>query len=341
VVDPDYKYPELIRTNLGYDQELGVWGLVGTVEVFYSKNRQDIAYENLNLVQNGTRPDGRPLFRRSNTTFSDVILLKNTEEGSQWTVSGKLERPFRNGLYAMASYLYGQSKSVNDGTSSQAASNWGNAYTQGDPNNVSLGISRFSPGHRLAAAVSYDLKLGSRANLLLSLFYNGQSGRPYSFIVNGDWNGDGRTTNDLLYVPTVGDPLVRVTGGTPEQLNAYIEADEGLRKNRGKIMERGASRSPWTNAVDFRAALGLPIQRFKAEVTFDLLNALNLLNKDWGVVDFATFNDLNPFRVSADTTAANRMVYDISAITAATYVKFDRDDLRSRWQGQLGLRVRF
>jgi hypothetical protein len=35
------------------------------------------------------------------------------------------------------------------------------------------------------------------------------------------------------------------------------------------------------------------------------------------------------------------MVYNLANINAPTYVKFDRDDLRSRWQGQFGFRVRF
>lgn len=340
VVDPNYKFPQLLRANLGYDRDLGFAGLVGGIEVFYSRNVKDIAYENLNIVQSSTRPDGRPVFTRKNRTFSDIILLKNTDEGSQWSFTGKLERPFRNGFYAMASYFYGESESINDGTSSQAASNWGNAYTTGDPNNVPLGISRFSPGHRVLAAVSYDWKFGGKANLMLSLFYAGQSGRPYSFIYNGDFNGDGRAANDLIYVPAQNDPKVVFINGTAQDFENYVAGDKGLQANRGRIMERGSSRSPWTNSLDFRAALGVPVQKVKLEVTLDVLNVLNLINSDWGVIDFATFNDLNPF--SAPTIdSSGRMVYNLANIVAPTYVKFDRDDLRSRWQGQLGLRLRF
>ena len=339
-IDPDYKFPELLRGNLGFDRELGVWGLLGTVEFYYSKTLQDIAYKNLNLSQSGTRPDGRPTYTRPNRTFSDVILLTNADEGKQWSVTTKLERPFRGGLYAMASYSYGESRSVNDGTSSQAASNWGNAYTRGDPNDVGLGRSRFAPGHRVILAMSYDLKLGSRANLLLSAFYNGQSGRSYAFTYNGDWNTDGRFTNDLMYVPLANDPKVVFINGTAADWENYVAGDAGLQKYRGQVMEKGASRAPWTDQLDLRGALGIPVSKVKLEVTFDLLNTLNLLNSDWGVVDNATFGDLNP--IAAPTVnAAGQMVYNLANITRATYVKFDRDDLRSRWQGQIGLRLRF
>jgi hypothetical protein len=339
VIDPDYKYPQLVRGNLGYDRDLGLWGLLGTVEVYYSTNLKDIAYQNLNINQSGTRPDGRPTWTRTNRTFSDVILLTNANEGSQWSVTAKLERPFRNGFYALAAYNYGDARSVNDGTSSQAASNWGNAYTRGNPNDVGLGISRFSPGHRVILSASYDLKLGSRANLLLSAFYNGQSGRSYAFTYNGDWNGDGRFTNDLMYVPAANDPTVVFINGTAADWEAYVADDAGLQKHRGEIMEKGASRAPWTNLLDLRGALGIPVSRLKFEITFDVLNFLNLLNKDWGIVDNATFGDLNP--IPAPTVVAGQMVYNLANITRDGYVKFDRDDLRSRWQGQLGLRVRF
>jgi hypothetical protein len=340
VIDPGYKFPQLLRGSLGYDRDLGVWGVVGTVELYYSETLKDIAYENLNISRTGTRPDGRPTFARTNRTFSDVILLKNADEGHQWSATGKLERPFRNGIYALVAYNYGDARSVNDGTSSQAASNWGNAYTRGDPNDVGLGRSRFAPGHRVIAAVSYDLKLGSRANLLLSAFYNGQSGRSYAFTYNGDWNGDGRFTNDLLYVPAANDPKVAFINGTAADFEAYVANDKGLQKYRGQVMEKGAGRAPWTNQLDVRGALRIPVSSVKLEVTFDLLNFLNLLDSDWGVVDNATFGDLNPFPVPT-VNAQGQMVYNLANITRAGYVKFDRDDLRSRWQGQLGLRVRF
>jgi hypothetical protein len=35
------------------------------------------------------------------------------------------------------------------------------------------------------------------------------------------------------------------------------------------------------------------------------------------------------------------MVYDIATLAAPTFRKFARDDLRSRWQAQIGLRYRF
>jgi hypothetical protein len=338
VVDPDYKFPSVLRASVAYDQELGFFGLTGTAELFYSSVVNDIDYANLNKVATGTRPDGRPLFGSLDRNYSDVILLRNTDKGNDWTVLFKLERPWRDGLYAMASYLYGEANNVNEGTSSQAASNWGNNYIPGDPNNSPVAPARYAAGHRLTLALSKDFDFGP-VSLTVGGYYEGKNGRPYSFNVNGDWNGDGRTGNDLLYVPaSEGEVIIR--NGTWADLDAYIEADDSLSEFRGQIIERNAGRSPWTDRLDLSTLITVPIKGVKLQYSLVLQNFLNLLNKDWGVVDYATFNDLNPVRVSLDQ-ATGQMVYDIGTLTSPTYVKFDRDDLRSRWQAQMGFRLLF
>ena len=179
LIDPDYKYPSLIRTNIGYDRALGFLGLVGTAEFLYSKNVQDIRYENLNLVQTGTRPDGRAVYSRNRVAgLSDVIFLTNSDQGDAWSLAFKVDRAVRSGVFVSAGYIYGESRSIMDGTSSQAASNWGNVYVPSDPNNPPLTRSNFDPGHRITMSGGYDIPLGAGFNATASLFYSGQSGRP-------------------------------------------------------------------------------------------------------------------------------------------------------------------
>lgn len=338
-VDPDYKYPQVIRATLGYDRELGFLGLVGSVEGLYSKNLKDIAYRNLNKVPSGaTRPDGRPVFTTANAAFSDLILLTTTNKGYAYNFSAKVQRPFRDGWSAMLGYSYGDSYSVNDGTSSQAASNWGNAYTRGDPNNVEEMRSRFASGHRIQAALSRDWKLGGEMNFQLSAYYDGSSGRPYHLTIPSDFNGDGRFTNDLFYVPANEGEVV-VINGTWDQLNAYIEADPGLRNARGQIMKKAAAWGPWTNGLDLSGILGVNISGRRLELRADVQNFLNMLNKDWGINDYASFGDIAP--ISITVASSGKMQYNLSNITRTDYVKFDRDNIRSRWIAQLSARVRF
>ena len=72
----------------------------------------------------------------------------------------KLDKRFSDNWFMSGSYLYGESRSVNDGGSSQATSNWRYNYHDGDPNAVPLAVSDFSPGHRFSLSGSYRIPAG-------------------------------------------------------------------------------------------------------------------------------------------------------------------------------------
>ena len=190
LIDPDYEYPQSLRGNIGYDREL--FGLTVGTELLFNSVVKDITYQNLNIVPAGTtRPDGRPVFRRSVSTLSDVIFLTNTDQGNSYNWVVKVERPYRNGWFAGGSYAYGHSESINDGTSSQAASNWGFLYVPGDPNNAPLATSNYEVRHAINLDGSYRFDL-KKVGVTASMFYHGQNGRPWSASFNLDVNADTR-----------------------------------------------------------------------------------------------------------------------------------------------------
>jgi carboxypeptidase family protein/TonB-dependent receptor-like protein len=350
MIDPDYKFPSLVRMNLAYDRELGFFGLVGTAEFLYSTNVKDIRYENLNLVPAGTRPDGRPFYTRNrNTTISDAILLTNTDQGDAWSIAFKVDRPYRDRFFMSASYLYGRSTSILDGTSSQAASNWGNVYVPGDPNDPPLTRSNFDPGHRITISGGYEIPVGGGYSVTTSAYYSGQSGRPWSVLYGDDWNGDARTTNDLLYIPR-SESEVSVINGTFADFQTFINSEQCMADFIGRVFERNACRAPWINTLDARVNVGLPFKRVKAEVTWDILNVLNLFNRDWGLVKYANFNDLLAVRLGQTGVpiidANGKPVYNLTNLYVNGQLQtaeqqFTRSDLLSRWQMQLGGRIRF
>ena len=90
-----------------------------------------------------------------------------------------------------------------DGTSSQAASNFINIYRTGDVNNPPLTRSNFDPGHRVTISGGYDIPVGAGYTVTASIYYSGQSGRPWSALFNGDYNGDG-VNNDRPNLPSFG-----------------------------------------------------------------------------------------------------------------------------------------
>jgi hypothetical protein len=343
MIDPDYKYPSLVRFNAAYDRDLGFFGFIGTAEFLYSQNLNDVRYENLNLRQVSTRPDGRPVFARNvSTQISDAIFLTNTDQGDAWSIVFKLDRPFRDRFFMSGSYLYGRSTSILDGTSSQAASNWGNVYVPGDPNHPPLTRSNFDPGHRITISGGYDIPVPGGMTLTASAFYSGQSGRPWSANFATDYNGDVRTTNDLLYIPASASEF-RFTNGTFDDLMAFVNAEPCLADFVGRIHERNACRAPWINTFDARLNFGLPFKRVKAEITWDILNLINLFDRNNGLLRYANFNDLLVVRADATTTP---ITYNLSnlflnGVRQTPEEQFTRNDLLSRWQMQLGARIRF
>ncbi len=338
LIDPDYSYPVLLRGNLAYERELP-WGLVGSTEFLFTKDLQDVKYQNLNYIASGlVQPVGNiPRYTRQNTSFSDVIFLTNSSEGYSWSGVAELRRPFSNGWFFSSSYLYGRSKSIMDGTSSQAASNWGNTLHRTNPNEPELATSVYDPGHRINFSTSYEFGLFGDATATASLYYSGQSGRPYTLRFFNDVNGDGRT-NDLLYIPASAAE-VPFTGGTYQNLISFMQEEGCLDDFIGQIIPRNVCRAPWQNQMDFAFKVGLPFQRVKAEITLDVLNVLNLLNSGWGLQEYTSFNSIAP--VTATLTNGQITAYNISFLTGSSFRRYNRDDLRSRWQMQLGGRLRF
>ena len=82
LIDPNFKFPSVLRGNVGYDQKLP-WGMVGSAEFLWSKTLQDIAYQNVNLVvnPNAVSFQGRPFMMTKVTTLSNAPLLVNTNKG--------------------------------------------------------------------------------------------------------------------------------------------------------------------------------------------------------------------------------------------------------------------
>ena len=361
LIDPNYKYPAVVRGNLAYDRDLGFWGLNATTELLFSKNINEIAYQNINYIPVGqpdktgntglsatnpaVLPDGRLNFHKFDTTLNDVLLLTNTSQGSSWTGSIKIDRPFKNGLTVSGSYLYNHATSINDGTSSIAGSNWANNPIGFDVNNPPLTTSANDAGHRVNLSAVIPIPLGKGVRSTASFFYNGQSGRPYVILFNGNANGDGRSNNDIAFIPSSPDQVI-LTGGTWDQLNAFLSSDPASKDNRGVIPARNVGRAPWSNQLDFRYAVNLPVSgSTKVELTLDVFNLLNAINKDWGWHYFPKFpsasgNGLISYQGIDAATGKEKL--SITTIASPTFQgTFDRDDQLSRAQAQFGLRIRF
>jgi len=316
LTDPNFKFPQLWRSNFGIDQRLP-FGFIATVEGLYSRDVNGIYYINANQTApnaNFTGADTRPRWTSSSARkiyqkVDNAIVLKNQNEGYYWSVSASLEKPFSDNWYFKAGYNYGVAKNTID-PGSIAFGSWNNNQHSGNPNNPGVGFSANSPGHRVFGAFSYKLDYFNFGSTTLTLFVEGITQGNASYTYSGDMNGDGGTSNDLIYIPKDASEMYfeqYTDGGTTFTVadqqaawEAFIQQDEYLSKNRGKYAERGAVFMPMV----FRADLSL-IQEFYGEfigkrnslqVRVDILNVTNLLNKKWGVGDEFTTTQPLVFR---------------------------------------------
>jgi hypothetical protein len=343
LIDPGYRFPQVLRGNVAFDRDLGVLGLTGSAELLVSRTIDDAAFTNLNYVVTGVAPDGRLTYSKRDPALNDVVLLSNTSRGHQWSTSFTVARPFAHGFSLSASYLHDRTTSVNDTqVGSTALSIWGSIPVGYDVNNPPVATSNYEVGHRVTVTAVIPTPLFAGTRGALSLYFNGQSGQPYVVTFNGDANGDARTINDIIFVPSSPDQVI-VTGGTWAQLDAYLAGDPSTRDYRGRIPPRNSGRAPWANTLDLRYGVTLPtVGRAHAELTADIANVLNLLNSNWGWVFYPTFNAANTIGYSGIDKATGKPIYSLSTITSSTFPgTFTRDDLRSRWRAQWGLRLRF
>ena len=358
------KMPQLLRLDLAIDHQLP-FGLVGTVELQYSKTLNDLIYRKLNVGDVsyympliGSSSDHRPIYNSSNygkTTlnnkFYNIYEVYNTSSGYQYDLTFQVQGQVTNDITVNAGYRYEKAEDRNSASSSQASSQWNYNPISGDPNNPELTTSLWEIPHRLFLSVAYSHEFIEDAGTTISLFFNAQSGTPFSFVYNGDVNGDGSTYNDLFYIPRNSSEILLGSSTTSysvgddnnsmwQALNSFIENNDYLRNHRGKIAERNAAQSPWNADLDLRIAQEIPdlwgLGKF--ELSLDILNVLNLLNKDWGwVQDVSWYYQIAQLK---GKTNDNKPVFFFSKPEKVN-APWTPSYTSSRWGLQLGLRYSF
>ena len=115
--------------------------------------------------------------------------------------------------------------------------------------------------------------------------------------------------------------------------------DPCLREYRGRLLSRNSCRNPWFGTVNARLSKAIPTRAGQSlELTVDLYNLLNLIDRDWGQYR-ATFSN-NPtvpmLRLAGYDPGGGRGVYQL-ALPARNEIQ----DFESRWQAEVGVRYVF
>ncbi len=383
VIDKNFKFPQVFRTNLAIDKTLP-GGINATLEGIFSKTYNNINFTNLNRQANETFTfdgiDKRPRYTTSSNlptasgynsasridaNYEEIVYLQNTNEGYSYNFSFQLQKLFDFGLNTSVSYSFGHSYDLNSGTSSVAYSNWRFVNQVNGLNNLELSKSNFDPGSRVVAFVSYQKEyMNKMMSTSISLYYNGQSGQPLSYIYNGDMNYDG-ASNDLIFIPAKQSDINLVTipasgtiaAVTPDEqwakLNAFIESDKYLSEHKGEYAERNGARIPFQHNFDLRLMQEFRLKTGKItnklQVSLDMINLGNLLNSDWGRQYFAsnlqsTLIDYKGLKNNGTSAAPNYSNTPTFTYTGGGLVNnnpYSASDLSSRWRGQIGIRYIF
>ncbi|WP_396636496.1 carboxypeptidase regulatory-like domain-containing protein [Maribacter sp. R77961] len=363
LIAEDFKLPQVIKYNIAIDQKLPLWNLIASADFLYTDVITDIYYENLNLrgpVGNYQGADSRPFYNRGDEiddTYGRIILASNTGGGNATNATFTLRKPFENGFAGSVSYTYGESNKIFDGTSSQNSSQWRNILTVNGKNSPNLPVTRsdFALGNRIVADASYQISWNDNVKTTIALLYQGFQGSPYSFSYREgrDILNDDSRDNALIFIPATPDQI-QFTGDDAEQaaqwaqLDNFINSNDYLRENRGGYAERNAERGPWSHIVDLKFLQDLSFnvgnKKHTIQLTADVFNFTNLLNKDWGRLKFARseVSPLTTINSSGDVPvfSINQGVMDENG--NPDFIEFDDEGIQSsRWQAQLGLRYIF
>ena len=333
--DPSFRFPQLWRSTIAVDYRLPL-GLVAGTEFLYSRDLNGVYYINANLSDPNsafTGADNRPRWTGSNRIHSSItsaIVLKNQNIGRSWNWAATLEKPFSNGLFAKAAYSFGKAQNTVD-PGSIAFGSWNNNQHSGNPNDPGLGYSSASPKHRVFVAATYRKEYFKFGATTLSAFWESRSGTNSSYVFGGDLNGDGGTSNDLIYIHrdvgemnfgniTTSANAVRFTPAQQAAAwDAFIEQDPYLSQHRGEYVKRGAIYLPFVHRMDFSVAQDIFVkllgQQHKFQIRADILNFGNFLNKEWGYAQgFVSTQPLVTTSTSSTSTCRPN-----GATTAATY----------------------
>ncbi len=377
VTDRNFKFPQVWRTNIAIDQVLP-GGIIGSLDLAFTKDINAVYFSNVDLPtppNTASGADNRPIYYTSfpgkpgnsnanvrlNPNITNAIVLKNSAKGYSYFATIQFKKRFSNGLDGTVSYTYTDSRSVNDG-GSIAQSSWSGRQVSGNPNANVTGYSQYYAQHRIIASLNYTKKylgfMGTTIGAFYELAPNVYSGR-FSYVYNGDMNGDQQTNNDLIYIPKTQSDIALtdivskgvVTYSAAQQwndLNAFINRDRYLSKHRGQYAARNGAFSPWRGELDIRLLQDFYIKSGKKtntlQFSFDIFNIGNMLNSKWGVVRIPNRTSLLTFTgYDANKVPQYQFPYLNAATNTPLTTSFRADptNINSRWQMQIGVRYIF
>jgi hypothetical protein len=126
-----------------------------------------------------------------------------------------------------------------------------------------------------------------------------------------------------------------------EAFRQWILNDDYAKNHRGQFAERNSNLTKWEHEINLHVAQDifyLKERGSKIQVTFDVINFANMLNKKWGANYYLPYN-LTPVTVSGSTNADGILVPEYTFKDQSNVLT--KNDISSRWHCQVGVRLTF
>lgn len=365
LVDNKFKMPQMWRSSLAFD--FNVKGYKMTLEGIYTKVLYDLQFQQVNKTDKPTyfsydTSNQMPIYNTNiNPAFSNAYLLSNTNKGYRYNITAQISKNYNFGLTIFTAYTYGDAKDITNGIRNSMESNWQMNQSL-TPNDPKLATSNFATKHRIVSTVGYRFKVSDMNTLSANVFFNAQSGSPFSWgFLNGTIANSGQaaglayifknTAESAKYITDIKNSSGTVLVSGAEQVasyEAFISSNSYLNSRRGTFTERNGDFTPWNIQSDFRLIDEIKLSKNSAqsiEISFSIVNLTNLLNKEWGKSYFVpnTFNSTASVGLTkvgtVGGTGADKADPTYNFTTPNT--PYSVDQFASRFQGQLGLRYNF
>ncbi len=349
-VDRKFKMPQVWKTSVALDYAFPTsFPMSITGEFIFNKTVNGVCMTNWNVMPvdgfaryNG--PDNRPIYPANHKyTKADAFVLTNTNKGYGYSANVMFNMSPVEGLDLTASYTHLVSKELTGMPGSDASSAFTYVPTVDGPNNPILHNSQYVTPDRFFASLSYR----DKCNNTFSLFYETwRGGSNYSYMYDGDFNGDGYNY-DAIYIPNTKDELQFVSEDDRDRFWAYLENDKYLSKHKGEYAEAYSVYSPWVHRLDFHYSHDFKVRIGKTtntlQLSVDIKNLLNIFNSSWGVSKY-----MNPLLNSGRILACDHVnaegvpVFSTSsAVNGSTPTWTYNHAIGQCWYAQVGIKYMF
>jgi hypothetical protein len=320
VLAKDFKMPQTWKSNISLVLQLP-GEINATVEALYNKDINAVTFTDANLVSPQHLkipgyPDHRMIYPAANNKkfinplnnsgLPDVngdapfnaVVVGNSSKGYYWSATMKLEKKFNGHFSISAAYSRSLARNLNDGDGDQTLSALNATATVNGMNHAELGYAGYVSPQRVVASLIYQIAYLKTYKLSLSLVYQGAIDGRFSYTYAQDFVHDG-TNKSLIYIPKdprqitfssliVNQPQKTVYSAAQqtEAFFKYLDQDGYLRKHKGQYAERNGATLPWRNQWDLKLIQNMSINKnskHMIELTCDVFNVANLLNKNWGL----------------------------------------------------------